>query len=172
MKKLCILILALLLTVSFSSFSITCYANGGSVTVNGASAKAGEEVTVKITAKDIKAVNSGSIEIKSLPDGVTVVGGTWKVNAYISAFDDNSKRGVFAFEDKNDVDGTIFELKLRLGKDAKSGDVVVEVRFKDGSAGNPDVAGIENITDVIPGRHTEPRIGNVGIIGKDKMIEG
>ena len=73
---------------------MTCYANGGSVTVNGASAKIGDEVTVKITAEDVKGVNSGSIEIKSLPEGVTVVDGSWSLSAKIAAFDPSIKRGV------------------------------------------------------------------------------
>ena len=149
MKKLC-LILALLLTLSFSSLSITCYAKGGSVTVNGASAKAGDVVTVQIVANDVKGVNSGSIEVKSLPKGVTVLDGSWAIDAPINAFDTAKNRGVFALAQKGDLDGTVFKLKLKLGADAQSGDIVCELRFKDGSAGNPDVSGIENI----PGKLT------------------
>jgi hypothetical protein len=149
MKKLC-LILALLLTLSFSSLSITCYAKGGSVTVNGASAKAGDVVTVQIVANDVKGVNSGSIEVKSLPKGVTVLDGSWAIDAPINAFDTAKNRGVFALAEKGDLDGTVFKLKLKLGADAQSGDIVCELRFKDGSAGNPDVSGIENI----PGKLT------------------
>lgn len=149
MKKLC-LILALLLTLSFSSLSITCYAKGGSVTVNGASAKAGDVVTVKIVANDVKGVNSGSIEVKSLPKGVTVLDGSWAIDSPINAFDTAKNRGIFALAGKGDLDGTVFKLKLKLGADAQSGDIVCELRFKDGSAGNPDVSGIENI----PGKLT------------------
>lgn len=150
MKKLYLLILALLLTVSFSSYSMTCLAQGGSVTVNGASAKAGEEITVKITAEGIKGINAGSIELKSLPKGVSVSDGEWKIKGAELNHFDKEKRGVFACNEKIDLDGTIFELKLKLGKDAESGDIVCELRFKDGSTGNPDVSGIENI----PGKLT------------------
>ncbi len=150
MKKFSLLILTLLLTVSFSLHSITCYANGGSVTVNGASAKAGGEVTVEITASGIKGINAGSVEVISLPDGVTVVGGEWAVDAILSDFDSSGKVGVFALEKKQDLDGTVFKLKLKLEADAKSGDIVCELRFKDGSAGNADVAGVQNI----PGKLT------------------
>ncbi len=164
MKKLSLLILSLLLTLSFSLHSITCYATGGSVTVNGASAKAGDEVTVEINASDIKGVNSGSIEVKSLPEGVTVIDGKWSVNAKISAFDPTSTRGVFALDEKQDIEGAIFKLKLKLGASAESGDIVCEVRFKDGSAGNPDVAGVENI----PGKLTVLSAGeSTGEDGKD-----
>ncbi len=164
MKKLSLLILSLLLTLSFSLHSITCYATGGSVTVNGASAKAGDEVTVEINASDIKGVNSGSIEVKSLPEGVTVIDGKWSVNSKLSAFDTSSNRGVFALDGKQDIEGNIFKLKLKLGANAKSGDIVCEVRFKDGSAGNPDVAGVENI----PGKLTVLSAGeSTGEDGKD-----
>lgn len=150
MKKLYLLILALLLTVSFSSYSMTCLAQGGSVTVNGASAKAGDEITVKITAEGIKGINAGSIELKSLPKGVSVSDGEWKIKGAELNHFDGEKRGVFACNEKTDLDGTIFELSLKLGKDAESGDIVCELRFKDGSTGNPDVSGIENI----PGKLT------------------
>lgn len=142
MKKLSFLILALLLTLSFS---LTCYAKGGTVTVNGASAKVGSEVTVKITAEGLQNINAGSIEIISLPEGVTVVGGEWALSAYISDFNSSMKLGIFALDENEDIDGTVFKLKLKLEADAKSGDIVCELRFKDGSAGNADVAGVQNI---------------------------
>lgn len=150
MKKFSLLILTLLLAVSFSLHSMTCYANGGSVTVNGASAKAGDEVTVEITASGIKGINAGSIEIISLPDGVTVIGGEWAVDAILADFNVSMKMGVFAFEKNQDIDGTLFKLKLKLEPNAKSGDVVCEFRFKDGSAGNADIEGVQNI----PGKLT------------------
>ncbi len=137
---------------------MTCYATGGSVTINGASAKAGDEVTVSIAVSGIKGVNSGSIEVKSLPKGVTVIGGEWSKSPKIADFATSLNKGVFAFDASKDIDGTIFKLKLKLEATAESGDIVCALRFKDISG--EDIQGIETV----PGKLT--------VLSEDSNMDG
>lgn len=131
MKRLISLLITLLLTISFSSYSITCLAANGSVSINGAEAKAGSEVVVTFVATDVKSTMGGALQITSLPKGVELVSGKWTIDeAEIDNFMVNKMMGVFAFaETQNVKNGTIFELKLKLNADAESGAINAKIRF-------------------------------------------
>ena len=111
-------------------------------TIGSASALAGENVTVKVTlSQEIAGIGSGNLEV-TVPEGLTLVDAEWLVDALITDFDLEGKRGVFAFEATEAISGDIAELTFKVADTAEKNDTFTVsgmLRLKDGDSADVTV---------------------------------
>lgn len=125
---LCLLMLALSLPA--------VYAAGEKVTMQASHATAyvGDTITFTVSVNGADNAKSAAVAV-SFTDKFEFVSGEWlKSGGFMSDYDTNTNKGIFAYTSAGDMNGEIFKLTLKAKTaDANAQDVSVNVQYKDGS---------------------------------------
>lgn len=141
MKKTLSVFLSILFAVIVVSTVDVCVFAQGKSALSSKSAKAGEVVTLTLSASGCEKAQSGAVKI-SLPEGITAKDGKWLIEPLIKDFDKDRLIGVFAFDGESDVNTDIIELTFGLSDDLPDGEYEIgcELMLKDASGESLDVA--------------------------------
>lgn len=133
MKRILPVILCLLM-IALSLSAV--YAAGERVTMQASHSTAyvGETVTFTVSVNGADNAKSAAVAV-SFTDKFEFVSGEWlKTGGFMSNYDTNTHKGIFAYTSAGDINGDIFKLTLKAKTaGANAQDVSINVQYKDGS---------------------------------------
>ena len=125
------LCLVMVLTAMPTVFAAT---NKVTMQASHSTAYVGETVTFTVSVNGADNAKSAAVAV-SFTDKFEFVSGEWlKTGGFMSNYDTNTHKGIFAYTSASDINGDIFKLTLKAKTaDANAQDVSINVQYKDGS---------------------------------------
>ena len=173
MKKILIAITLFALTISMAVGALAS-ANPAAATVSTVAAEAGSTVTVNVTLSGAPKIKSIAVSGLEYGDGMELISAEWAVdNTVLSNFDEDAERGVAAFKEETDANGTvIMSITFRIKEGVPEGkypvSLTVQAKSKNGT--NFDIVTKTGYVNVLPNVTTGDVNGDRDINMKDVLM--
>ena len=129
MKKIVVLLCALLTVFSVATTVSAAKSASISLSANDTSVGGGDKVTITVKAT-VDQCDNGGMEVSLDTKRFELISGDWLLNGILTDFDEKSKDGVFALDTTKKLSGKVFQLVIKVKTDAPLGSGNVTFKFK------------------------------------------
>ena len=129
MRKIVIILCALLMVMGIATTASAAKSASISLSANDTSVGGGDKVTITVKAT-VDQCDNGGMEVSLDTKRFELISGDWLLNGILTDFDEKSKDGVFALDTTKKLSGKVFQLVIKVKKDAPLGNGSVTFKFK------------------------------------------